>query len=141
MTQINDCYSPHTGEHIATATPADWMGRAGTPAPEYDPQTAAAFWRGEADGWEIVPAAEKKDPVPQIVSRLQARVAMHRAGLLSAVEALISGKDADPVLVMAWQDAQTFSRASPLLLQITAALGWTDAQVDELFVAAGAVEI
>lgn len=51
---MNDCYSPHTGEHIRTDNPADWMGRAGTPAPAYDAETAGAFWRGEA--WEIVQA-------------------------------------------------------------------------------------
>lgn len=38
---MNDTYSPHTGEHIATDSPAPWMGRAGTSAPEYNPQTQA----------------------------------------------------------------------------------------------------
>lgn len=52
---MNDCYSPHTGEHIRTDNPADWMGRAGTPAPDYDPQAASAFWRG--DRWEVVASA------------------------------------------------------------------------------------
>lgn len=39
---------------IATDDPAPWMGRAGTPAPDYDPSTHSAFWRG--DGWEVVAA-------------------------------------------------------------------------------------
>ena len=45
-------YSPHTGEHIRTDNPADWMGRAPVSAPEYDESSSSAFWRG--DYWEIV---------------------------------------------------------------------------------------
>jgi len=56
---MNDAYSPHTGEHIATDSPAPWMGRAGTSAPEYNPQTHGCFWRGGA--WEIVEATEPED--------------------------------------------------------------------------------
>ena len=60
---MNDAYSPHTGEHIATDTPADWMGRAGIPTPEYNPQTHGCFWRDGA--WEIVAA----QPVAQVFKR------------------------------------------------------------------------
>ena len=60
---MNDAYSPHTGEHIATDSPASWMGRAGTSAPEYSPQTHGCFWRGGA--WEIVAA----QPVAQVFKR------------------------------------------------------------------------
>lgn len=51
---MNDVYSPHTGEHIATDSPASWMGRSGTSAPEYNPQTHGCFWRDGA--WELVAA-------------------------------------------------------------------------------------
>ena len=60
---MNDAYSPHTGEHIKTDQPADWMGRAGVPAPEYDPQTHGCFWRGDAWVIEAVPAPE---PEPEV---------------------------------------------------------------------------
>lgn len=39
---------------IATDDLAPCMGHAGTPAPDYDPTTHSAFWRG--DGWEVVAA-------------------------------------------------------------------------------------
>ena len=52
-------YSPHTGEHIRTDNPADWMGRAPVSAPEYDESSSSAFWRG--DHWEIVQAG----PTPE----------------------------------------------------------------------------
>lgn len=60
---MNDAYSPHTGEHIATDSPASWMGRAGTSAPEYNPQTHGCFWHDGA--WEIVAA----QPVAQVFKR------------------------------------------------------------------------
>lgn len=60
---MQDVYSPHTGEHIATDNPADWMGRAGVPAPEYNPQTHGCFWRDGA--WEIVAA----QPTAQVFKR------------------------------------------------------------------------
>jgi len=71
---MNDCYSPHTGEHIRTATPADWMGRAGAPAPDYDPALVSAFWRG--GGWEIVeasPPARTRDEILQALAQIDVR--------------------------------------------------------------------
>lgn len=59
---MQDIYSPHTGEHINTDSPAPWMVRAGVPAPEYNPQTQGCFWRGQA--WEVVaanPVVEVRD--------------------------------------------------------------------------------
>ena len=47
-------YSPATGELIRTEAPAYWMGLTETVPPEFDPQAAGCFWRG--DHWEIVPA-------------------------------------------------------------------------------------
>ena len=60
---MNDTYSPHTGEHIATDSPATWMGRAGTSAPEYNPHTHGCFWRGGA--WVLVAA----QPAAQVFKR------------------------------------------------------------------------
>lgn len=71
---MNDCYSPHTGEHIRTDKPADWMGRAGTSAPDYDPVVASAFWRG--DRWEIVdaaPPARTRDEILQALAQIDTR--------------------------------------------------------------------
>ena len=60
---MNDTYSPHTGEHIATDSPAPWMGRAGTSAPEYNLHTHGCFWRGGA--WVLVAA----QPAAQVFKR------------------------------------------------------------------------
>lgn len=71
---MNDCYSPHTGEHIRTDNPADWMGCAGIPAPDYDPALASAFWRG--DSWEVVEASPpplSRDGILQALAQIDMR--------------------------------------------------------------------
>ena len=72
-----------------------------------------------------------------VVSRFQARAALHLAGHLPAVESAIAA--ADPITQMAWKDAQEFRRNSPTILAMASALGMSDAQVDDLFIAASEI--
>lgn len=62
MTQY--AYSPHTGEHIVTDNPSDWMGLTDVAPPTYDRATAGCFWRGGA--WEIV-IATPEAPTPETI--------------------------------------------------------------------------
>jgi hypothetical protein len=66
-----------------------------------------------------------------VVSRFQARAAMHLAGLLTAVESVVIA--ADPLTQIAWADATEFRRTSPTIATIAAALNLTDAALDDLF--------
>ena len=75
-----------------------------------------------------------------IVSRFQAKAALLQAGLLDDVEAMMSDHQADPIAKLAWQDAIEFRRYSPALTGVATALGWTDAQLDQLFIAASQIE-
>lgn len=75
--------------------------------------------------------------IPQVVSRFQARAALHLAGHLPAVEAAILASD--PLTQMAWQDAQEFRRNSPTILSLAAVLGLSDNDVDDLFIAASEI--
>lgn len=130
---MNDCYSPHTGEHIRTDNPADWMGRAGTPAPDYDPQAASAFWRG--GDWEVVEAQLPANSVPAVVSMRQARLALHAAGLLDAVSAAIesmSGVEGAAARIE-WEYAQEIRRDWPVVVAVGSELGLGDDQLDALF--------
>jgi hypothetical protein len=77
------------------------------------------------------------NPAPQVVSRMQAMVALGDAGLLGQVQAWVNGQDAATQLI--WSNASSFSRSSALLAKAAAALNLTSAQVDQLFVAAAAV--
>ena len=87
---------------------------------------------------EPIPAGGLLKPVvPQVVSRFQARAALHIHGVLADVEAMI--QSADPIAQMAWADAQQFERPSPTIAAIAQALGWADEFVDELFITAGGI--
>lgn len=73
-------------------------------------------------------------PVPQIVTRRQAKRALLAAGLLSTVETAVSGASAE--VQIDWADALEFRRDNPTIAALAAALGLTSAQVDDLFRAA-----
>lgn len=97
---------------------------------EYTAEEAAAW---EAERLTAERAAMK-------VSRLQARVAMRAAGILSAVEAaVLASGNAD--IQDAWATAVEFKRFSPTILALSAQLGLTDEQLDGLFRAAALVDL
>ena len=130
---MNDCYSPHTGEHIRTDNPADWMGRAGTPAPDYDPTLASAFWRD--DHWEAEDAKPPVAPVPEVVTMRQARLALLGAGLLHQVNGAIAAMPGDEgeAARIEWEYAQEVRRDSPLVAGLSEILGLTDEALDNLY--------
>ena len=102
--------------------------------------------------WEAMAQAEGIEPfVPQpapdpleveragmVVSRFQARAALHLAGLLPQVEAALA--QADPLAQIAWADAQEFRRNSPTIAALAGAVGLDDAAIDALFRAARTIE-
>lgn len=102
--------------------------------------------------WEIAPDRPSRDhdwiggewvfvapvvPVPEKVSRFQARAALYQAGLLAGVESFVAS--ASPLIQIAWADAQEFQRTSPTINTLAAQLGWTEGQVDDLFRAAAQI--
>ncbi len=132
-------YSPDTGELIRTETPAEWMELTDVAPPEFDPATAGCFWRG--DHWEIVPGEVPSDPVPEVVTMRQARLALLGAGLLAQVNtavANIPGTEGDAARIE-WEYAQEVRRDSPLVQSLIPALGMNDASLDALFTAAAAL--
>lgn len=78
--------------------------------------------------------------IPAVVSRFQARAALHLAGLLDTVEAIMASPATPVMAKLAWADAQEFKRTSPSLLGIAGAIGLTDAQLDDLFTTAAGIE-
>jgi len=71
------------------------------------------------------------------VSRFQAMAALLNAGLLSQVNVALA--DAGPLAQLAWAEATEFRRNSPTIAGLSAGLGLTDAQVDDLFRAAALI--
>ncbi len=77
-------------------------------------------------------------PVPQSVTMRQARLALYAAGLLTSVDAAIAAMpEPDKTAAsITWEFAQTVDRGFGMVPQLAAALGMTETQIDELFIAA-----
>jgi len=71
------------------------------------------------------------------VSRFQARAALLKAGLLDQVQVVMNDPNTDPLVKLAWQDAQEFNRLSPTIIKIASSLKLSDDQLDTLFDQAG----
>lgn len=91
---------------------------------------------------------EAVDTVPNIqeirsqmkVTTFQAHAAINRSGLYNAVTELMNDPATDFEVKLAWDKAQHFSRLSPAVLAMGAALGLTDQQLDDLFALAATIE-
>ncbi len=94
----------------------------------------------EADTIRAEQLAAMPVPVPQEVTRYQALAALHLNGLLARVKAMMADPATDPLTLLAFDSAQTFKRYSPMVLNMAQALGLSEEQVDDLFIAASQIE-
>lgn len=78
--------------------------------------------------------------VPPVVSRFQARAALHLAGLLDDVEAMMALPETPVLAKLAWADAQEFERGSPTIAALAGQIGLTEAQIDQLFMDAAGIK-
>ncbi|MDR1350850.1 MAG: hypothetical protein LBJ59_08785 [Zoogloeaceae bacterium] len=118
------------------------------PPPEI-PQEQRAKWGGDAWLFEDIPppspepeAEPEPEPgVPQSVTMRQARLALLGAGLLDAVNAAIAGMASveGKAAQIEWEFAQEVRRDNPLFAALSAQMGLSDAQLDELFIAGAAL--
>ncbi len=90
----------------------------------------------EAEALRPVPVPS----VPQVVSRFQARAALHLAGLLDDVEAMMALPETPVLAKLAWADAQEFERGSPTIAALAGQIGLTEAQIDQLFMDAAGIK-
>jgi len=84
----------------------------------------------------LIPPPVDPNAVPEVITRTQARLVLHRAGLLDTVLQIIA---AGGIEAQIWYEANEWHRSSPVLASMSQALGFTDEQVDNLFRAAGAI--
>lgn len=75
-----------------------------------------------------------------VVSRFQAIAALHVSGRLAQVKAFMAGPETDPLVVIAFNEAQTFRRTSPTIQAVATELNLTDEQVDDLFRMASTID-
>lgn len=88
---------------------------------------------------DVMPVAQVVD-IPQQVTRFQALAALHNAGMLDQVEAMMAHPGTDKLTVLAWQNALDFKRTSPMVLAMAGVLSLTDQQLNDLFIAASQIE-
>ncbi len=77
-------------------------------------------------------------PVPQSVSRFQAKAALASIGKLDDADAAVAASN-DPLLQLAWAEAPDFPRNSAGINALAPALGLSQADLDDLFIAAAGI--
>lgn len=87
------------------------------------------------------PAAYVAPPptVPQVVSPYQARVALLNAGLLDQLTTLMADPSTPQAAKIAWEYATEWDRSSDFILSLGPSLGLSEADIDNLFIAASKV--
>ena len=78
--------------------------------------------------------------VPQVVSRFQARAALHAFGILEQADALMTAPETEVLRRLAWTDAQEFRRNSPTLIEAAQALGLSAEVLDNMFTYAAGIQ-
>lgn len=86
---------------------------------------------------EIEPAKD----VPQSITRLQAKIALSQTGLLEQIQGMMAGLPSTDIQRLAWENALQFERDSAMVNGMAAAIGITQDQLDDLFIAAAAIEV
>lgn len=87
----------------------------------------------DANGYPILQDLPPSLPVPQKIIRFQALAALYQAGLLDSIKTYMADPATDGFTKLAWEEAQEFNRASPMVASIGALFGLTDPQMDDLF--------
>jgi hypothetical protein len=91
------------------------------------------------DGTVIDAYVAPPPPIPATVTRFQALAVLAAGGYLDTVRTYINTLDQNNVQRLAWENATDWERTSPTVNALAAMLGLTDAQVDDLFIAASQV--
>ena len=74
-------------------------------------------------------------------TRRQAKIALHRSGLLDTVETHMNSPDVDMEARLTWTESYRFSRRSSMFDILGPELGLTPEQIDDLFRAAQSIEV
>ena len=131
------------GVHAVAEVPAPSATIEQTVA-EAAPQLVDGVWTQQ---WVVTDAtpeqvAERRAAlVPRAVTMRQARLALHATGQLAAVEAAINAlsEPARTAARIEWDYSSEVQRHHGLVAELAPALGLSEAQVDALFITAGAL--
>lgn len=118
------------------------------PQPEYDTetQTVEEGQPVQIDGvwtqvWNVrsLTPDELKSRVPESISRRQAKQLLIQLGQIESIQNIIDAVE-DPIekqlLQSWWDDSQTFERHHPTVIEMSSLLGWTEDELDNMFIEA-----
>lgn len=146
--------NPNVSFPVPFMPTADYAFVVSTSKPSFNPSTqwVREVAPVESNGvwykqWEVVNYTQEEldamnqpevQPVPQEVTMRQARLALLDANLLNAVDAAIDAMQspAREQAIIEWEYSSTVKRDSHLISELMPALGLTEQQVDDLFIAA-----
>lgn len=118
---------------------------------EASPALISGVWTQQWDIVELYATQEARDAaiaaeterlrlasIPASVTMRQARLALHAAGLLSGVDAAIASmqEPAKTAATIEWEYASAVERNAGLVPAMAAALGMSEADIDDLFITA-----
>lgn len=109
--------------------------------PDAGPTVSIGCFYVPADGSYLPPPPPPAmpEPVPQTISRFQARQRLHQMGLLDDAEALVIAQGTEAA--MAWEDVYEFSRDSQLVNGVAPQLGMDQDDLDDFFRLAATISI
>jgi hypothetical protein len=101
--------------------------------PDAGPTVSIGCFYVPADGSYLPPPAPPAmpEPVPQTISRFQARQLLYQMGLLDDAEALVVAQGVEAA--MAWEDVYEFRRDSQLVNDVAPDLGMDQNDLDDFF--------
>ncbi len=108
------------------------------------PMGDAKFVREVVPEFTLPPQPEQIEPakdVPQAITRLQAKIALSQAELLEHIQWMMAELPSTDIQRLAWENATMFERDSAMVNGMAAAIGITQEQLDDLFIAAAAIEV
>lgn len=117
-------------QQIGGTCPEGWIVMQGErPSPEHVAQ--------EGGSWVVPPPA-----VPHSVTMRQARLALLGAELLDDVESALSALEGPQgqAARIEWEYSQEVHRGKPFVQMLGAAIGLTEEQIDQLFIAASGID-
>jgi len=91
------------------------------------------------EGAVVDPYVPPPPPIPASVTRFQALATLAAGGWLDVVHTYVDALPRSNIQRLAFENATDWERTSPTVNAIASMLGLSDAQVDELFIAASKV--
>lgn len=136
---LTDAVGIYTGTFFEIVDPQLALPRGVTDEPPLLSGDEVAQWVGNS--WVVLPSRPVEPTlVPASVSRFQAMAALHLAGHLENVEAIMANPTTPVLTKLAWNNALNFDRGSETLASLASMLALSDADLDNLFITAAGIQ-